>query len=81
MTTNRAFCRSLGHLPRRLLQPPQAVPGATFEACLRCGVVLCRRDDGTEKESRTLVYPDGKVCDWRAVPAEYQHVDLGELSA
>lgn len=35
MTTDRAFCRDLGHLPRRIEAHPTE-PNKTLETCLRC---------------------------------------------
>lgn len=37
MTTDRGFCRSLGHLPRQINAHPTN-RNLTVETCLRCGV-------------------------------------------
>lgn len=57
----RLRCRRLGHLPRLIIKRHPTKPGATIEACLRCGVVLCRHDGGSEHESTTYALRDGQV--------------------
>ena len=47
---DRAWCRALGHLPRRI-EPHPTDPCLTRETCLRCRVVLDRdRVTGAERE-------------------------------
>lgn len=41
MTTDRAFCRDLGHLPRQIHPYPND-PDKTLETCLRCRALIVR---------------------------------------
>ncbi len=83
--TDPQVCAQYGHLPRRILRPHQTIPGATYEACLRCGSVLCCLPDGRVRRSTSLMFRAGRVvrASDRPVqvnhrPGAYQHVDMGE---
>jgi len=41
---DRAYCRSLGHLPRRVERHP-LFPGDRLETCLRCGATILHYGD------------------------------------